>query len=247
MSPQLNKAYAGGFHMVDQAFDVFSSNITPDRKTGIGAWSDEQIITAIREGKTPNGNIIFPPMPVPTYHGMSDYDAKAIVTYLRTLKPVRQVIPAPHYNLPQSAMPPVHDVKAPPPQDKVAYGRYVVTALAHCFECHTGPDDHGAPDVQHKLGAGGFMIMLAPNAAVATPNITQDTETGIGAWSDADIKKAITDGIRPDGRHLAPPMPYSYFKKMTAEDLDAVVAFLRTVPAISNKVQRTDFQVNTFK
>ena len=73
--------------------DAYSANITPDPDTGIGTWTDAEIITAIREGKTPDGRIIFPPMPVPTYNNMSDDDVKAIVAYLHTIKPVHNEVP----------------------------------------------------------------------------------------------------------------------------------------------------------
>jgi mono/diheme cytochrome c family protein len=79
-----------------------------------------------------------------------------------------------------------------------------------------------------------------------TANITSDPETGIGKWSDADIKKAITEGITPTGGHLSPPMPYPFFANMTPEDLDAVVAYVRTIPPIKNKVARTEFQITAF-
>jgi mono/diheme cytochrome c family protein len=238
--------YAGGFHIVDPAFEVYSANITPDKETGIGSWTDEQIITAIREGKSREGKIIFPPMPVPTYNNMSDDDVKAIVAFLHTIKPVHNEVPESKWNIPQQAMPPAKGLPAPDKSDKVAYGRYIVTAQAHCFECHTGPDARGVPDVEHKLGAGGFLITLAPGVSVMTANITPDPETGIGKWSDADIKKALTEGLRPDGRHLSPPMPYPFFKNMTDEDIDAVIAFIRTIPPIKNAVERTDFQKKAF-
>lgn len=242
-----NMSYAGGFKIVDPAFEVYTANITPDKDTGIGAWTDAQIITAIREGKTREGKINFPPMPVPTYNNMSDSDVKAIVAFLRTVKPIHNEVPQSKYNIPQQAMPPAKGSPAPSRKDKVAYGRYIATALAHCFECHSGPDANGAPDPEHKLGSGGFLITLAPGATVMTANITSDPETGIGKWTDADIKKALTQGVRPDGRHLAPPMPFPFFKNMTNSDLDAVVAFLRTLPPIKNAVERTEFQKNTFK
>lgn len=247
MSLLPNMSYAGGFKIIDPAFEVYTANITPDKDTGIGTWTDAQIITAIREGKTREGKIIFPPMPVPTYNNMSDDDVKAIVSFLHTVKPIHHEVPESKYKIPQKAMPPAKGLPAPPRSDKVAYGRYIVTALAHCFECHSGPDAHGAPDPVHRLGAGGFLITLAPGATVRTPNITPDPETGIGKWSDADIKKALTQGIRPDGRHLSPPMPFPFFKNMTNEDLDAVVAFIRTVPPIKNAVERTEFQKKNFK
>ena len=242
-----NMSYAGGFKIVNPGFEVYTANITPDKDTGIGTWTDAQIITAIREGRTREGKINFPPMPVPTYNNMSDADVKAIVAFLHTVKPIHNEVPQSKYNVPQQAMPPAKGLPAPSRKDQVAYGRYIATALAHCFECHSGPDAHGVPDPEHKLGAGGFLITLAPGATVMTANITSDPQTGIGKWSDADIKKALTQGIRPDGRHLAPPMPFPFFKNMTASDLDAVVAFLRTVPPIKNVVERTDFQKNNFK
>lgn len=245
MSFQEGMEFAGGFKIVDPALEVYAANITPDPETGIGTWSDEEIITAIREGKTPDGEIIWPPMPVPTYNNMSDDDVKAIVAYLHTIKPVHNEVPESKYNIPQQAMPPAKGAPAPDPSDKVAYGDYIVNALAHCFECHTPMGENGMPDMA-KLGAGGFEIELAPGMNVRTANITPDPETGIGSWSDDDIKKAITQAVTPTGQKLAPPMPYPFFANMTAEDLDAVVAYLRTVPPVVNEVERTDFQKEAF-
>jgi len=82
---------------------------------------------------------------------------------------------------------------------------------------------------------------------VMTANITSDPETGIGKWSDADIKKALTEGMAPGGHMLSPPMPFPWFKNMTDGDLDAIVAYIRTLPPISNKVERTPFQQTAFK
>lgn len=236
--------FAGGFKIVDPVLEVYAANITPDPETGIGTWTDEEIIVAIREGKTPDGRIIWPPMPVPIYNNMSDDDVKAIVAYLRNVKPVHNEIPESTYKIPQQAMPPAKGAPAPSPDDKVAYGGYIVNALAHCFECHTPMGPEG-PDMS-KMGAGGFEVELAPGMTVRTANITPDPETGIGNWSDDDIKKAITQAVTPDGQKLAPPMPYMFFANMTDEDLDAVVAYLRTVPPVKNVVERTDFQKQAF-
>jgi mono/diheme cytochrome c family protein len=238
--------FAGGFHLVDPAFDVYTANITPDKETGIGDWTDEQIITAIREGKDNKGKIIFPPMPVPTYNNMSDDDVKAIVAFLHTLKPIHNEVPESKWNIPQQAMPPAKGLPAPPMTDKVAYGRYIATAIAHCFECHTTPGPNGAPDFEHGLGAGGMEITLAPGMTIKVANITSDPDTGLGKWSDDDIKKALTEGVTPTGVHLSPPMPFPFFKNMTPEDLDAVVAFVRTIPPIKNQVERTAFQMKAF-
>ncbi len=191
--------FAGGFHLIDPAFDAYSANITPDKDTGIGNWTDEQIIKAIREGVDNEGHVIFPPMPVPTYNNLSDDDVKAIVAYLHTLKPIHNEVPESKWNVPQQAMPPAKGLPAPAMSDKVAYGRYIVTAQAHCFECHTPLGPKGQPDMS-KLGAGGMDITLAPGMVVRTPNITSDPETGIGKWSDQDIRNALTEGVTPTGR-----------------------------------------------
>lgn len=244
MSFQEGMDFAGGFKIVDPAFEVYTANITPDPETGIGTWSDEEIVVAIREGKTPDGKIVWPPMPVPIYNNMSDDDVNALIAYLRTVKPIHNEVPESRYNIPQQAMPPAKGLPAPAPDDEVAYGGYIVNALAHCFECHTPMGPEG-PDMS-KMGAGGFEIELAPGMTVRTANITPDPETGIGTWSDDDIKKAITQAVTPDGQKLSPPMPYPFFKNMTDEDLDAVVAYLRTVPAVNNQVERTDFQKQAF-
>src|SRR3974390_1986448 len=125
--------FAGGFNIVDPGFNVHTANITPDKDTGIGTWTDAQIITAIREGKSREGRITFPPMPVPTYNNMSDYDVKAIVAFLHTIRPVHHEVPESKYKLPQQAMPPARGLPAPPAHDKVAYGGYIVNALAPRF------------------------------------------------------------------------------------------------------------------
>ena len=236
--------FAGGFHITDPAFDVYSANITPDKETGIGDWTDDEIVRAIREGVGRDGEIIFPPMPSPTYSNMSDDDVRAIVAYLRTLKPVSHAVEGSHWNMPQQAMPPARGAPAPAMSDKVAYGGYIVNAVAHCFECHT-PMGPAGPDMS-KMGAGGFEITLAPGATAVTPNITPDGETGIGAWSDDEVRTAIVAGVRPDGGHVSPPMPTAWFGRMTPEDLDAVVAYLRTIPAVSNKIERSAFQKKNF-
>lgn len=246
MMPIADKAFAGGFPIFDPiGIDAHSANITPDPDTGIGTWTDEEIIVAIREGKTPDGRIVFPPMPVPTYNAMSDDDVKAIVAYLRTIPAVHNEVPESTYKIPQRAMPPAKGTPAPPASDKVAYGGYIVNALAHCMECHTPFTAEGMPDMA-RMGAGGFGIHLGPDAVVITANITPDPETGIGKWTDEEIKTAITTGVRPGGGKLAPPMPYANFANMTDEDLDAVVAYLRSIPPVTNKVERSPFQQQVF-
>jgi mono/diheme cytochrome c family protein len=226
--PMPGMEFAGGTKFQEGFGISYASNITPDPETGIGKWTDAQIIAAIREGKRPDGSIIGPPMPIELYHGLSDDDVKAIVAYLRSVKPVVNKVAKAEYKvpLPPSYGPPVTTVAAVPRTDLVKYGAYLAGPAGHCIECHSKPDARGVPDYKNELGAGGLSFN-GPWGVSYAPNITP---TGIGKWSDDDIKKAITTGMRPDGTRLKPPMAYGYYKNISAEDLNALVAYLRTLP-----------------
>ena len=227
---------AGGHPFVEPGlFESFSRNITPDKDTGIGTWTDAQIVRAIREGVSKEGETLGPPMPFYMYNRMADDDVKAIVAYLRTVKPVHNEVKASAFKIPLKPEPAAKGLPAPPRTDKVAYGEYIATALAHCLDCHT-PMVGPVSDQANQKGAGGLEIQL-PGVTLRTRNITPDKETGIGTWTDAEIKRAITQGVSKDGRKLIPLMPFPYFKNMTADDIDAVVAYLRTLKPVTKKIE----------
>src|SRR5262249_37510991 len=143
----------------DEPFGVaYAPNITPDPETGIGKWTDAQIMTAIREGKRPDGSLIGPPMPIPLYRGISDEDAQAMVAYLRTVKPIVNKVPKPESKipLPPAYGPPVGKIETPPRADKLKYGAYLAGPVGHCLECHSTPGPNGAPDFVNAAGAGGM-------------------------------------------------------------------------------------------
>lgn len=219
---------AGGLKIEDKPFTAYTSNITMDKETGIGKWTDAQIIAAIREGKRPDGTIIGPPMPIALYRGMSDSDVKAIVAYLRAAKPVKNQVPKSEYRmpLPPSYGPPVGKVADVSKKDKLAYGRYLAGPAGHCVECHSAPGANGAPDFVGNLGMGG-MSFHGPWGTSVSTNITPK---GLERYSDADLKKVITTGVRPDGSKLKPPMAVPYYAKIKPADLDAIVAYLRSLP-----------------
>jgi cytochrome c553 len=226
--PAPGRELAGGTKF-QEAFGVsHASNITPDVETGIGRWTDQQLIVAIREGKRPDGTIIGPPMPIPLYRGLSDEDAQAIVAYIRSVPAVSHKVTKSEYKvpLPPAYGPPITAaVVAPPKSDEVAYGAYLAGPAGHCIECHSTPGPQGAPDFVNRLGAGG-MDFHGPWGTSVARNITP---TALASWSDADIKKAITAATRPDGERLKPPMAYGYYKNMSGDDLDALVAYLRSL------------------
>jgi mono/diheme cytochrome c family protein len=226
--PEAGKALAGGTRFEEPVFTAVASNITPDLDTGIGKWTDAQIAGAIREGKRPDGSLIGPPMPIGLYRGISDNDLAAMVAYLRSVPAVKNAVAKSQYKiqLPPSYGPPVGQVSDVPTTDKVAYGRYLAGPLGHCIECHSTPGPQGVPDVVNGLGAGG-MAFPGPWGRSVASNITP---TGLARFTDAQLKAVITTGVRPDGSRLLPPMGIPYYARMTSADLDAMVAYLRTLP-----------------
>ncbi|MDQ2101447.1 c-type cytochrome [Azospirillum isscasi] len=228
--PVAGMEMAGGTPFVEEPFTAYASNITPDPETGIGRWTDAQLIAAIREGKRPDGSLIGPPMPFGFYRGLSDGDLRAIVAYLRSLPPVRHSVPKSEYRmaLPAAYGPPVGAVAEVPRTDPVAYGAYMAGPLGHCMECHTPMLPDGRLDMT-RAGVGG-RAFVGPWGTALSRNITQDKEHGLGAWTDAQIRTAITEGVRPDGSRLSPPMAYHYYRSMDDGELGALVAYLRTLP-----------------
>jgi len=224
------KEFSGGLAWDEPPFKVTAPNITQDKETGIGKWSDADIKKLLRTGMKPNGAHVAMIMPTGFYHIMTERDLDSIVAYLRTLKPIKNKVPDPIYKMPQvehvfpGGEKPFTEADM---KDKVKKGFYLVT-IAHCMECHT-PMVRG----QHpweRMGAGGFEFP-GPWGVSVSRNITSSKDKGIGAWTDAQIKTAITKGIDKDGKHLKPPMGFHYYASLTPEDLDAIVAYLRTVPA----------------
>ena len=226
--PLPGKDLAGGLLFDETAFKVYSTNITPDKRTGIGSWTDAQIVTAIRDGKRPDGSLIGPPMPFDMYRQLSDSDVKAMVAYLRSVKPVESTVPKADYRmpLPPAYGPPVGTVADLPRSDKVAYGRYLAGPVGHCIVCHTPMDDKGQSEFKTKLGAGGVRFP-GPWGVSVSANITP---TGLKKYSDAQIKAMFTTGVRPDGSKLKPPMGMPYYANISAADQDAIVAYLRSLP-----------------
>ena len=227
----MDKAFSGGLSWDEPPFKVTAPNITPDKETGIGKYTDAQLKTVLRKGVKPNGTPVAMVMPSGFYEIMTDRDLDAVIAYLHTLKPVSNKVPDPIYKMPQAhPIPPGGDKPYTEAMlgDKVKKGFYLAT-IAHCMECHTPMGPRGR-EFATMLGAGGFEFP-GPWGVSVSRNITASKTKGIGDWSDAEIKRAITQGVRKDGSKLKPPMGFHYYAKMTDADLDAVVAWLRTLPA----------------
>jgi mono/diheme cytochrome c family protein len=225
---------------------IVASNITPDRETGIGTWSDGEKIRAIRDGVDKDGRALFPLMPYPAYRKMSDEDVESVVAYMNTLAPVRTQLPPTRIAFPVSLF--IKGVPQPaggvPPAnrpDRVKYGEYLAT-IGGCAACHT-PFVRGRPDASKHL-AGGRVFRLG-NATVVSSNITPDGESGIGNWSEqhfldkfAEYKEYALKGPPPAGAENFTVMPWLGLSQASDDDLRAMYAYLRTQPAVRNAVEK---------
>jgi mono/diheme cytochrome c family protein len=226
---------------------VYSTNLTSDPKTGLGNWTDEQIITAIRSGRRPNGDRLIPVHPYTVFNGMAAEDLRALVAFLRTIPPVNRATP------PKKIVPLFESValpawltafaprETPPPTaptSGVARGEYLVRAVAHCGECHSPRTMTQATDNSRFLGGNP----KGPEG-VAMPNVTPDPETGIGKWSVEEIAEYLGSGNKPDGDVAGGLMAeviegtLAGYKDLTQADRLAIARYLKTVPPVRNRVE----------
>ncbi|HYB40664.1 MAG TPA: cytochrome c [Candidatus Methylomirabilis sp.] len=244
------KPNAGGRRFDGPFGTVYSTNITPDRETGIGRWTDEQIITAIRLGRRPDGERILPVHPFTSFSGMADDDAKALASFLRTVPPVNRP------NTPKKiAMPLFESVFLPawimtfatmqtaPSSAPVAglpRGEYLVRAVGHCGECHT-PRSALTMALDNRRLLAGNSKRTGPEGQAA-PNITPDRQTGLGEWTEEQIATFLATGNRPDGDVAGGLMGENIqgtlagYKDMTPADLQAIARYLKAIPAVSNRI-----------
>lgn len=219
------KPLSGGNLFETPAFKVSTSNLTPDKETGIGNWTADQIKNAILKGIRPDGTPLAV-MPTAYYTVLTPRDADAIVAYLRSLKPVKNQVPTPEYKVA------VKQELTPPPMGKInrkARRGYYLATIGHCMECHS-PREKGASQMLTQMGVGKHEFK-GPFGVSTSRNITSDKEKGLGSWSDAEIKRAIAQGISKNGDKLKPPMGFAAYAKMTDKDMGDLIAYLRTVPA----------------
>ncbi len=119
-------------------------------------------------------------------------------------------------------------------------GSYLVNAVMACDGCHT--PRQGPAFVMERRFSGGSQTWDTPAYTVKGSNITPDRDTGLGAWSEADLKRALIDGVRPSGVPIAPQMPFAFYKILTSRDLDAVAAYIRSVQPVRNEVQAPSYK-----
>ncbi len=229
---------------------VYSTNLTADKETGLGRWSNQQIHDAMVKGIRANGEKLLPVMPYEAYSGMAEEDLKALIAYVRTLKPARKETPplktwAPFYRSMGTFVwfqlfSRFSDSPAEAPKRGIKRGRYLVEHVSICGDCHTPRNFLGVPNRDLYLaGAGAEIGPLGEEI----PNITPDMETGIGEWSREEIADLLLTGIKPDSDNVQGLMeeviegtPLGY-KNMRREDALAIADYLKSIPAIENKIK----------
>jgi mono/diheme cytochrome c family protein len=234
---QGGKPYTGGLGFNLPFGTLYSTNITPDKETGIGNYSDQDFLNAVHRGIRRDGAKLYPAMPFASYTYMTDADALAIKAYLFSLPPVRAVAPANTLAFPfdqrwaMSAWSAVFnpDTRFEPDTSKTPEwnrGAYLAEALAHCGECHTPRNLAFALDNRRKFAG-------AVTAGWRAFNISSDKTTGIGGWRDDDLASYLSVGHATGHGTASGPMGEAVdrsFSQFRPEDIRAMVAYLRTVP-----------------
>jgi len=225
--------YAGGRDLKTPFGTFYGPNITPDPKAGIGKWSEEDFIRAMRQGRRPDGAHYFPAFPYPSFTKIRENDLRDLWAYLRSLPPSGQAS-RPHnlgffykwrflvgiwkwlYFKPGSF------TSIPGATEVVNRGAYLTQALGHCGECHTPRNFLGGPKASRYLAGGKVEGKDVPNL----------TPTGLKKWSDRDLQQFLVAGMTPDGDFPSEAMAEvinNTTSKLTPDDLLALVAYLRSL------------------
>jgi mono/diheme cytochrome c family protein len=231
--------YAGGLAFPLPFGTLYSTNITPDKTTGIGDYSDQDFLNAIHRGIRRDGSNLYPAMPYTSYTYMTDADALAIKAYLFSLTPVHSPAPANTLTFPFNQRWGMsvwsfffnENIRFQPNTAQTAEwnrGAYLAEALAHCGECHTPRNLAFALDNRKKFGG-------ALTAGWHAFNISSDKGSGIGGWSDDEVFSYLSKGHALGRGTAAGPMGEAVdqsFSQMSQADIHALVAYVRSVPAV---------------
>jgi hypothetical protein len=219
---------------------IIAPNLTPDKETGAGDWSDDALARAIREGIGHDDRTLFPIMPYGHYRTMPDEDLASVVVYLRSLPPVRNSLPKTEIIFPVKYLirNAPHPITAPVPQpdlsDPVKRGSFLVNLIG-CADCHTPIDNH------HNripgMDFGGGQIIALPSGKVASANLTPDP-SGIPYYDEALFIQAMRTG-NVGARELNDAMPWMILGKMTDQDLAAMFAYLKTLKPVNHRVDNS--------
>jgi mono/diheme cytochrome c family protein len=251
----------GSGDVLDAHVPIVAPNLTPDDETGLGRWTDDEIVRAVRRGIGRDGRRLRADHPAPYYSVLTDADAKALVAYLRSLRPIRRKLPrsAPQQTFGESVQPSVDPATSIDTLEE--RGAYLVH-LGECIGCHTTTTAEGKPHRAMSFGGGrrfvetrkGFGYELSPDPAfanapdpslapgeriVTSANLTSDP-SGISYYTPELFIATIRSGKVAGVRKLSSAMPWIYFRNLTDDDLRAIFAYLRSRPPVRHQVSNTD-------
>jgi mono/diheme cytochrome c family protein len=219
---------------------VVASNITPDKETGAGTWTDEDFFKAMTQGIGHDGRTLFPLMPYLRFREMSDEDLASLIVYIRSIDPVRNALPKTELAEPvrQSLrpLPPKVSGSAPDLSDVAKRGAYLANA-ATCIDCHTPPDPKGMPLAGMQFSGG--WVLKGPWGEVAAANITPDP-SGIPYYDEATFLAVMRTGRLKGGRKINDLMPWGFYRNMSEDDLKAIFAWSRTLKPVAHRVDNTE-------
>jgi Cytochrome c len=214
-------------------------NLTPDKETGAGTWADWQFERAIRHGIGHDGRKLIDFMPYSFFRSFTDEDVASVIVYIRSLPAVKHPLPKMrvNYEVKTNMLPQMEPVLASDASEEVRHGWYL-TRVAQCSGCHTPYDENGAPVAEKMFGGG--LHLKGDWGDVVTPNITCHA-SGISHYDVNTFIKTIRSGRGSAGvRDLATIMPYSYFRKMSDEDLTSIFAFIHSVNPVFHEVDNSE-------
>jgi mono/diheme cytochrome c family protein len=232
--------FAGGRGLKTPFGTFYGPNITPHPTAGIGGWTEAQFVRAMRHGERADGSNYFPAFPYPSFTKINDADLRDLWAYLRSLPPSAQPSQAHDLKFPFGFRFPVTiwkwlfftpGVFTPAAQASAAVNRggYLLQALGHCGECHTTRNFMGGPNKDRFLAGG-----KGPEGK----GVANITPTGLKKWSDKDLQEFLLSGLSPDGDVTAEAMGEvvtNTTSKLTPSDLAALIAYLRSVPALPSE------------
>lgn len=229
---------------------IYARNITSDKETGIGAISDGELAKMLRYGVDRNHHALFNIMP---FSNLSDDDLTAVISYIRTLDPVKNEVPSKDMNFMGKVvmaflMSPEGPTTTPPQRvtmdTSVAYGEYLAKSVANCYGCHTKRDLKTGAFIGEPF-AGGFEFesIVEPTAFMCvSPNITPDKQTGVMAeWNE----EAFITRFRSGKRIKHSPMPWGPFSRMSDTELKAIYRYINSINPVNNKIEKTVYPRTT--
>ena len=233
-------AFAGGRALKTPFGTFYGPNITPHPQAGIGRWTEADFVRAMRQGDRPDGKNYFPAFPYPSFTKTSDADLRDLWAFLRTLPPNARANQEHDLRFPFGwrflvtfwkwfFFTPGPFVNIQGLTDVANRGAYLVQALGHCGECHTPRNFFGAPKTSRFLAGG-----KGPDGK----DVANLTPTGLKKQSDKDLQDFLTTGLYPDGDVPAEAMGEvirNTTSQLTPADLNAVIAYLRTLPPLPNE------------